>query len=259
VFGGHEAPGLGDSFALLFDLNDERLGESPRVQLSFSGGRVNDMLVRIVRDNSELWDNLCASLPPDPICGPNAPVPRVPDHEILIEQLRGLPTPLSSSGVGAAEQKRREIFEQLLVHGADAVPSLVRGLRDPNVNLRRNVAITLQALGGGWWPFECGARRVDTSAALSALVTALSDPDSDVRAWSAQAIGDIGSAAVTAVPALIELLRSTDEGSRNSACLALRKIGPAAIDALPALREALSDPSSHVRRFAQMAIDSIEE
>jgi HEAT repeat protein len=84
------------------------------------------------------------------------------------------------------------------------------------------------------------------------------DSDAGVRAWSAQAIGDIGPGAAEAVPALIALLRNQDVGSRNSAAIALRGIGPAAKSALPALREALSDPNQDVRRFAALAIEKIE-
>jgi len=84
------------------------------------------------------------------------------------------------------------------------------------------------------------------------------DEDTSVRAWSAQAIGEIGLDAAPAVPALIVLLADPDEGSRNSACIALYGIGPAARDALPALRKALEDPSVDVRRFAQRAVERIQ-
>jgi hypothetical protein len=257
AIGGAEPAGLPSSFALFFDLGDERFGASPRVQLSISEGRVNDMLVRTEQSSiSSFWDNLCETLPPDSVCAADAPPPTVPDHAVLVEELRGFPAPMSRNQT--IERRRYEVYEQLLVHGSEAVPSLVDGLRDSDVNLRRNAALALHALGGGWWPFECGTQRVDISVALPTLVKALSDPDSGVRSWSAQAIGGMQAAGAPAVPELIELLMSGDEGDKNGATIALRQIGPAARDALPALREALTDPSSFVRRFAQMAIDSIE-
>ena len=98
---------------------------------------------------------------------------------------------------------------------------------------------------------------MDVTPALVALTDGLRDPDSDVRAWSAQAIGHVGPTAASAVPQLIELLNA-DEGARNSAGIALRKIGPGAAAALPSLRRALSDPSEDVRRFAELAIEAIE-
>lgn len=79
-----------------------------------------------------------------------------------------------------------------------------------------------------------------------------------MRAWAAQAIGEIGPDAAQAVPALIVMLTDGDEGARNGACIALTGIGPAAKEALPALRTALSDPSADVRGFAKRAIATIE-
>jgi HEAT repeat protein len=93
---------------------------------------------------------------------------------------------------------------------------------------------------------------------LPELITALHDSDARVRGLAAQAIGEIGPMAVSAVPGLVLLLADPDEGSRDSACIGLAGIGPAARDALPALRRALSDASPNVRRFAQRAIDRID-
>jgi len=115
------------------------------------------------------------------------------------------------------------------------------------------------ALGGGWWPFECGPATVDIRPALPALVTAFADADPHVRAWAAQAVGGMGANAADAVPALTELLKNGDVGARNSACIALGQIGPPARAALPALRAALSDESQHVRQFAARAIQRIEQ
>jgi HEAT repeat protein len=157
------------------------------------------------------------------------------------------------------ERRRWSIYEELLDWGAKSIPSLVTGLKDPAVGLRRNVVLAFMVLGGGWWPFECGPATLDIRPALAALVAALGDSDPDVRGWAAQAVGGIGTNAADAVPALTELLKNDDEGSRNSACIALGKIGPVAKAALPALRVALSDKSQDVRRFAAAAIQRIEQ
>ena len=186
--------------------------------------------------------------------------------ERVVEQLRELPTPLPIVGNGiappgqrppipASEVLRDELYRELHRLGPSAVAALAQAYQDPDVRLRRNVALAFLVLGEGLWE---GLPRIDISAALPALTTALNDADSDVRGWSAQAIGWIGADAVSAVPALIRLLSNKDEGSRNSACLGLWRIGPAATSALPALRRALSDPSADVRRFAERAIDAIE-
>lgn len=218
------------------------------------------LVTRATGATSSAGDKLCPTLPPDPICAPDAPRPRTPDATVLVEQLRALSTPIRAMGPDTAEETlRRSVYQQLLVLDSEAVTALAQGLRDPDVGMRRNVALAFGVLGGGWWPFECGQRKADISAALPALLGALADADPSVRGWSAQAIGGIGANAASAVPALVELLANDDEGSRNSACIALRGIGPPASAALPALRRAREDPSSDVRRFAALAIESIEQ
>lgn len=181
--------------------------------------------------------------------------------DTLVQQLRDLPTPLplepSDGSVLPAERRRRELYDQLRQLGEEGVDALSRGLRDKDVQLRKNVALAFGALAGGWfdplWP------KLDIRAGLPALIAALQDSDESVRAWSAQAIGAIGSDAAPAVPALVRLLASADEGSRNSACIGLKGIGPSAKEALPALQKSLADPSADVRRFAEMAISRIDQ
>ena len=181
----------------------------------------------------------------------------------LVQQLRELPTPLPGLAPGNGqippiEQRRRQLYREIRQLGADALPALQRGLRDNDVRIRRNVAIIFNALAGGYRVEELRPK-LDIRNSLPTLLTALDDGDSNVRGWSAQAIGGIGPDAVDAVPALIRLLKNySDEGSRNSACIALRGIGPAAKEALPALEDALSDSNEHVRGFARRAIDSIQ-
>jgi HEAT repeat protein len=144
----------------------------------------------------------------------------------------------------------------LLVLCTSSVLALSRALDDDDVHLRKNAALALNVLAGGW--YDSSWPRLDIRRALPAMVAVLQDNDSNVRAWSAQAIGDVGPDAAKAVPELITLLTNSDEGSRNSACIALRNIGPAAKEALPVLRRALSDPSKDVRGFAALAIESID-
>jgi HEAT repeat protein len=187
--------------------------------------------------------------------------PAVQDQaEGVVQQLRQLPTPLPATArsdgiIDPVEQRRRELYDELRQLGPDALSALARGLKDHDVHLRRNLALALNALAGNW--FDPSKGRMDIRAALPALIAALQDADGSVRAWSAQAIGEIGPDATQAVPALVMLLGNADEGSRNSACIALYGIGPAAKDALPALEKALSDPSADVRRFAQRAVEKI--
>ena len=183
------------------------------------------------------------------------------DADTLVNEMRDLPTPLPASPrsdgtISPAEQKRRRLYESLFRLGPSGVLALSRALLDDDVHLRKNAALALNVLAGGW--YDSAWPKLDIRPALSTLVAALQDSDSNVRGWSAQAIGTIGPDAARAVPDLITLLSNDDEGSRNSACIALRFIGPAAKQALPDLRKALSDPSKDVRRFAAWAIENIE-
>lgn len=181
--------------------------------------------------------------------------------DLLVQQLRDLPTPLppltNSNGVVKPEERRRsKLYDQLRRLGPEGVLALSRGLHDDDVQLRENAALALSLLAGAW--FDPSWSKLDIKTALPALVVALHDSEPNVRAWSAQAIGEIGPDAESAVPELITLLSDPDEGSRNSACIALRGIGPPAKTALPMLRNSLSDPSKDVRRFAELAIKSIQ-
>jgi len=183
------------------------------------------------------------------------------EADTLVQQLRDLPTPLpacprSDGTIAPEEQRRRQSYESLMRLGQNAVLALSDALRDDDVNLRKNAALAFIVLAGGW--YDLSWSKLDIRPALPALVAALQDSDGNVRAWSAQAIGDIGPDAVIAVPDLITLLSNADEGSRNSACIALRFIGPVAKEALPDLRKALSDPSKDVRGLAAWAIENIE-
>jgi HEAT repeat protein len=169
------------------------------------------------------------------------------------------PAPCPLPPLPPNEAKRQSIYDQLFGLGSASVPALARALGSQDVSLRRNAALALGVLGGGWWTSPNRAKaKVDISAALPALMIALQDPDSRTRGLAAQDLGDIGERAAVAVPGLVKLLAADDGGLRNSACIGLRGIGSPAGDALPALRSALSDPSRDVRRFAELAIASIE-
>lgn len=179
----------------------------------------------------------------------------------IVQQLRDLPPGLRATGpsdgtIDPMEQRRKELYERLRRLGDDALPALTRGLSDPDVRIRRNVALALAVLSGTW--YRPSQPRLNIRLCLTALIAALKDSDPIVRARAANAIGEIGIDAASAIPALLILLRNADEGSRIGACIALRGIGPAAEQATPALRQALDDPNKDVRRFAQQAIDSIQ-
>lgn len=188
----------------------------------------------------------------------------------VVEELRQLPLPVRPFPGGLAstkatppplpalESRRQHVYAELHALGPMSVPALARALRDPDPEMRRNVAVAMDVVGGGWWHFPDSEARLDLRPALPALLAALRDSDPGVRAWAAQDISDIGAAAAgAALPALRAMLRSPDAESRGSACNALGGIGPAAHDALPDLRRALGDSSPEVRQAARAAIASI--
>jgi HEAT repeat protein len=190
--------------------------------------------------------------------------------DAVVAMLRDLPMPIkpfpqavasakaTPPPLPALEEKRQQVYEQLHALGPASVPALARALRDPDPQMRRDVAVALDVVGGGWWHFPDGAAKLDLRPALPALLGALRDSDPGVRAWAAQDISDIGAGAATAVPHLEVLLHSSDPESRGTACGALGAIGFAARGALPDLRRALSDSSPQVRQAARDAITRID-
>jgi HEAT repeat protein len=182
----------------------------------------------------------------------------------LVQQLGQFRASLPATGRSdgrpdPTEVRRSQLYDELRELGDELAPAVVRGLADPNVQVRRNVALFLNATGDTWNDRNSTEPRLDLRPYLRALTAALSDADSRVRGLSARAIGTIGPGASTAVPALIALLAMPDDGNRGSAWIGLAGIGPSARAALPALRQALSDPSANVRFFATRAISRIEQ
>jgi hypothetical protein len=184
---------------------------------------------------------------------------RLSQAEAIVEGMRGLnmqpaagPGPLDDGRIDP--RRREEIIQQLRLTGTEAVSALIRTLKDPDVQMRRNSDLVIIWLAGGY----DGGTKMDMQKAIPALSQATKDKDGSVRAWAALALGEIGPDAKEAVLVLIKLVRDPEEGCRNDACIALGDIGPAAKDALPALRIALNDPSKDVRQFAKLAIDKIQ-
>jgi hypothetical protein len=190
--------------------------------------------------------------------------------DAVVAKLRELPLPIrrQPQGISSAnttapplpdlEARRQQVYDELHALGPGSVAALARALRDPDPEMRRDVAVALDVVGGGWWHFPDGGPKLDLRPALPALLAALQDSDSGVRAWVAQDIGDIGSGAATAVPRLRGMLHSSDPESRGTACNALGAIGSAARGALPDLRRARNDSSPEVRQSARDAIARID-
>jgi HEAT repeat protein len=190
--------------------------------------------------------------------------------DAVVAKLRQLPLPIRRQPQGIAsagtappplpdlEARRQQVYDELHALGPASVAALARALRDPDPEMRRDVAVALDVVGGGWWHFPDGGPNLDLRPALPALLAALQDSDSGVRAWVAQDIGGVGSGVATAAPRLRSMLHSPDPESRGTACNALGAIGSAARGALPDLRRGLNDSSPEVRQSARDAITRIE-
>ena len=168
------------------------------------------------------------------------------------------PAKAAAPPLPALESRRQKVYDQLHALGPAGISALARALRDPDPEMRRDVAVALDVVGGGWWHFPDGASKLDLRPALPALLASLQDSDSGVRAWAAEDISDMGAAAAAAVSRLRAMLHSANAGSRSIACSALGRIGSPAHDALPDLQGALGDSSPQVRQAARAAITSID-
>jgi HEAT repeat protein len=194
---------------------------------------------------------------------------RAVSADAVVAKLRDLPLPIrplpqgktatsaASPPLPAIELRRQRIYDELHALGPASVPALARALRAPDPQMRRDAAVALDVVGGGWWHFPDGGTKLDLRPALPALLRALQDSDAGVRAWAAQDISDMGAAAAAAVPGLRAMLHRSDPESRGNACRALGDMGSAARGSLPDLRRALEDPSPEVRQAARDAIASI--
>lgn len=90
------------------------------------------------------------------------------------------------------------------------------------------------------------------------LLTRLKDPEPEVRARAANAVGMVGEQPNSAVPALIELLHDKDDRVRCMAALGLEFYGEPAKPAVPALLSALTNCSSTFWPFGTRALVKID-
>jgi len=130
----------------------------------------------------------------------------------------------------------------------EAVPLIIDDLGINTNSLRRiNAATCLGMIGH------------DASPVVPALIDALQDPDSRVRAKVATALASIGPGASIAVPALTEMMKDEWWYVRENAATALGKIGSASKPAIPALVILKQhDPNQDVRNAATEAITVIQ-
>ena len=103
---------------------------------------------------------------------------------------------------------------------------------------------------------EMGGAAVE---ALPQLMKALEDPCAEeiVRKSAADALGKMGGAAVEALPQLVKALEDQDKMVRRAAAYAFGEMGGAAVEALPQLLKALEDKEEMVRSAAAFALGNM--
>ncbi len=126
---------------------------------------------------------------------------------------------------------------------ASAVPTLIGLLTSPDAGLRWRAASALGGIGP-----------TAAAASISNLTTAMSDPDRDVRLWSATSLGKMGSLAAGSVTSLVASLNDVDPGIRYASAQSLGLIASATPEVLAALQAALNDPVQMVRTGATDAL-----
>jgi HEAT repeat protein len=136
-----------------------------------------------------------------------------------------------------------EAFSVLVRLGPLAVPALVAGVKDTEKDLRQ--AASARALGRIGPP---------ASAAVPALMWALTREHTHVRQAAAEALAGIGPAVGDAVPRLVPALGDWAPAVRQAAAQALAHAGVKAAVAAPALLQLLADREESVRKAGVSAL-----
>jgi HEAT repeat protein len=174
-----------------------------------------------------------------------------------------------ASGLNSPDPTTRSnAMAALRALGPPAVPVLVRSLRDRDSRLKGPFLEATPRLSARWrrWfydrikPFGPAQNRLaavrglalyGTNAPVEPLVHALHDPDRQVAAEAATALGAIGR---PAVPPLIRASADTDDYVRSMACYALSIMHPPSAEAIPALIVRLGDARPYIRDQAIYAL-----
>lgn len=160
-------------------------------------------------------------------------------------------------------------------HMPDEVPDLLLKLKDADPEIRSGAASLLGQIysqdpnskGTVSSPFDensapdskaqesaAAVLKANEAEVVNALINALHDSDSDVVVFSAQALGDIGSAASSAAPELINLLHKVNHRSRSTVAIALAKTGNVVAQAVKAMTNNLKNNNPWVRQEAAYAL-----
>jgi HEAT repeat protein len=154
-------------------------------------------------------------------------------------------------------------------HAKEVVPYLAALLRDPDVDVRLNVARAFES-----WGFKAGYEVVVAALTRAAGTEEDTSPwppafgftkppapgtsDPEVRIAAMKALAAIGTAAAPAVPTLAAALADSEVRVRRAAAETLGRFGAYARKAEPELRRALMDNDLDVRRLASEALLNLQ-
>jgi len=135
---------------------------------------------------------------------------------------------------------KQDLVRALGKAGTQAVPVLIKALKDIDSEVRQEACKVLGAIG-------------DTRAVSALIETLTTDESQSVRVAACAVLGKLGDP--QAVPALATALSNGGTEVRKAACAALSAIGDP--QAVPALATALSDGSKEVRKAACEALGKL--
>jgi len=158
------------------------------------------------------------------------------------------------------------------------VPALIGCLDDPDDTFRMNAARALAAFGEKAKPafpnlmkmvtntnYQEGTTavtvlmKIDSDAALTALIKNLESEDLEVRRTTAWALMITKARGKPAVPALVKCLKDSDGKLKQNAAVALREIAEEPDMVVPALMANLNDPDLKVRSITAIALSGFGE
>jgi HEAT repeat protein len=162
----------------------------------------------------------------------------------LVDSVPELPVAAAVQPARALQKEGKQ--DELSLAIAPALEVVQRGVRDPNVVVRRSTLDFLESL------------EENSAPAVPAIVGALSDPDRFVRWAAARTLGKIGPVRTDlTVPALARLLRDRDLDVSLIADATLKSFGPYAKAAVPALIDATKVGDAEARVAALQTLTSV--
>lgn len=162
-------------------------------------------------------------------------------------------TPLIEQLKTDNREEREKTLVKLATIGKEAIPTLIKGLKDPDKRVRSGVS---KALGR----IYSEASADDASAAVPSLIVALQDSEVEVRRSVAFALSQMPFSTPldekqTIAPHLAIALKDQDRDVRILAALTLESfVDNQTLLAVPELTFALQDPEPDVRTLAALAL-----